>query len=139
MHGMLHDRCGIPMNERRRAQAGSDGVCWSCHICKTTRSIRHGSFFSKPKLPLPLQKWMIAMLWWSREYPVGDMAHEAEIGEDSACNIYQRLKEVCSTKLLQTPIILGGPNVIVQIDESQFKHKPKIISYQHMCTCIVTK
>ena len=112
------------MIERRRAQAGSDGVCWSCRVCHTTKSIRQGSFFSKSKLTL--QKWFIAMVWWSREYPVTEMAQEAEVAENTACDIYQWLREVCSTKLLQTPIVLGGPGVIVQIDESQFKHKPKV-------------
>lgn len=68
------------------------------------------------------------MLWWTREYPVTDMSQEAEITEDTACNIYQWLREVCSTKLLQTPIILGGPGIIVQVDESQYKHKPKVLS-----------
>uniref|UniRef100_A0A1X7UFG7 ISXO2-like transposase domain-containing protein n=1 Tax=Amphimedon queenslandica TaxID=400682 RepID=A0A1X7UFG7_AMPQE len=33
--------------------------------------------------------------------------------------------EVCSTELLQMPIILSGPGIVVQIDESQFKHKRK--------------
>ena len=112
------------MLERQRAQAGSDGISWYCRICKTTKSIRNGSFFSKSKLTL--QKWMIAMLWWTRQYPVIQMSKEAEITEDTACDIYQWLREVCSTKLLNTPIILGGPGVIVQIDESQFKHKPKV-------------
>ena len=41
-------------------------------------------------------------------------------------DIYQWLREVCSNKLLQSPIILGGPGVVVQIDESQFRHKPKV-------------
>ena len=110
------------MTERRRT--GSDGMAWFCCICKTTKSIRIGSFFSRSKLPL--QKWLIAILWWSREYPVCQMAHEAEIGEDTACDIYQWLREVCSTHLLQTPIVLGGSGVVVQVDESQFKHKPKV-------------
>ncbi len=69
---------------------------------------------------------MLAMWWWARQYPVTDAAEEACIGEDTACNIYQWLREVCSTKLINTPITLGGPGVIVQIDESQFKHKPKV-------------
>ena len=112
------------MRERSRAQAGSDGVSWWCPTCKTTKSIRDGSFFSKSKLTL--QKWMIAMLWWSREYPVTLMAEEAEIPENTACCIYQWLREVCSTALLPMPMVLGGPGVIVQIDESQFKHKPKV-------------
>ena len=71
---------------------------------------------------------MIAMLWWSREYPVIEMSHEAEIAEDTACNIYQWLREVCSTKFLQSPMILGGPGIIVQVDESEFKHKPKVLT-----------
>ena len=35
-------------------------------------------------------------------------------------------KGVCSTKLLQSPTILGGPGVVVQIDESLFRHKIKV-------------
>ena len=121
------------MIERRRAQAGSDGVCWSCRVCHTTKSIRQGSFFSKSKLTL--QKWFIAMVWWSWEYPVTEMAQEAEVVENTACDIYQWLREVCSTKLLQNPIVLGGPGVIVQIDESQFKHKSKV---QYTCMRDIT-
>ena len=41
--------------------------------------------------------------------------------------IYQWLCEVCTTKLLQTPIVLGGAGEVVQIDESLFRHKPKVI------------
>ena len=33
---------------------------------------------------------------------------------------------MCTTKLLQSPIILGGLGKIVEIDESQFHHKPKV-------------
>lgn len=55
-----------------------------------------------------------------------DLADEAEISEVSACGIYQWLREVCSTTLLQTPIVLGGAGIVVQADESQFRHKPKV-------------
>ena len=44
----------------------------------------------------------------------------------TAIDIYQWLREVCSTKLLSSPIVLGGPGVVVQIDESLFRHKPKV-------------
>ena len=56
---MYSFRCRGNMNQRARAQAGSDGVCWYCPSCKTTKSIRDGSFFSKSKLTL--QKWMLAI------------------------------------------------------------------------------
>ena len=74
------------MIERKRAQAGSDGVCWACPSCKTTKSIRAGSFFS------PLQKWVLGLLWWAREYPVTAFAEEAEITDHTAIDIYQWLR-----------------------------------------------
>ena len=55
-----------------------------------------------------------------------DMAMEAEIRPSTGCDIYQWLREVCSTKLIATSIRLGGSGVIVQIDESLFRHKPKV-------------
>ena len=63
---------------------------------------------------------------WAREYPVSDAAEEAEISSRVAIDIYQWLREVCTAKLLQTQIILGGPGVVVQIDEFLFRHKPKV-------------
>ena len=56
---------------------------------------------------------MIAILWWTRGYPVIQMSKEAEITEDTAYDIYQWFREGCSAKLLNTPVILGGPGVIV--------------------------
>ena len=102
----------------------TDGVRWRCPICKTSKSIRHGSFFSKSRLPL--QKWLLLLYLWARDYPVKDVAQEAEIDKNVACDVMNWLREVCSTKLLQMPISLGGPSKIVQIDESLFRHKPKV-------------
>lgn len=56
-------------------------------------------------------------------------AEEAKVGRDTAINVYQWLQEVCTTKLLGMPIRLGGPGR-VQIDESLFRHKPKVNKYQ---------
>ena len=66
------------------------------------------------------------MYWWAREYPVSDAAMEAEVDRGTAVDVYCWLQEVCSTKLLSTPIVLGGAGVVVQIDESLFRHKPKV-------------
>ena len=41
-------------------------------------------------------------------------------------DVYQWLREVCSTKPLANPIKLGGPGAVVQADESLFNHKPKV-------------
>ena len=57
-----------------------------------------------------------------------DAADNAEISEKTAIDINQFFRDVCSTKLLQSPIVLGGIGKVVQIDESLFNHKPKVKS-----------
>ena len=67
------------------------------------------------------------MHWWCRQYPVTDAAQEAKVTEATAVQIYQYFRDICSWKLLENaPLQLGGPGVIVQIDESLFRHKPKV-------------
>ena len=106
----------------------SDGFCWRCMSCKTTKSIRDGSFFTKSRLTL--QKWLILIYWWSRQYPVTDAKDEAKVDLGTAIDVYRWLREVCSQRLIDTPIQLGGPGVVVQIDESLFNHKPKVILFK---------
>ena len=101
-----------------------------CASCKTRKSIRKGSLFEKSHITL--QKWLILLYFWAREYPVTTVAEDVGIEKSTACDVYQWLREVCSTKLLQTPITLGGQNVTVQIDESLFRHKPKVHVYTYL-------
>ena len=74
---------------------------------------------------------MVLIYWWVWDSPVSDVAEEAYVGRDTAINVYQWLREVCTTKLLSMPIQLGGPGKVVQIDESLFKHKPKVNSVKY--------
>ena len=71
------------------------------------------------------------MYFWAREYPVGDAAEEAQVQQKTAIDVYQWLREVCSTRLITNgPVVLGGPGAVVQIDESLFRHKPKVAHTQ---------
>ena len=74
----------------------SDEISWWCPQCKSRKTIRDGSFFNKP------------------------------LAKSTAIDVYQWFREVCSTALLSTPVVLGGNGVIVEIDESLFRHKPKV-------------
>ena len=95
---------------------------WYCPQCYTRKSIRAGSFFEKS-----LQKLVLLMYMWVRQYPVKDASEEAEVTEHTAIDMYQWLREVCSHTLVIGPlIILGGQQTIVQIDERLFRHKPKV-------------
>ena len=101
----------------------SDKYRWRCTQCQNRLCLRKGSFYYNSRLPL--QKWMILMHCWAYEYPVTTAAVEASVSEGAAVQVYQYLREVCSTTLINTPIILGGNQTIVQVDESLFRHKPK--------------
>ncbi len=102
----------------------SDGVSWWCRQCKTRKTIRDGSFFTKSRLEL--QQWAILIYWWARQYPVTDASQEAGVDKGTAVDVYRWLREVCSTILLRTPIVLGGAGRVVHIDESLFRHTPKV-------------
>ena len=69
--------------------------------------------------------------FWVREYPVTDATEEAEVHKGTAIDVYQWLREVCSTALVNTHIVLGHTGTIVEIDESLFRHKPKVIKLMH--------
>ena len=49
------------------------------------------------------------MNWWAR-HPVTDAPEEAEVTEATACQVYQWLREVCLTKLINTPICFWRPS-----------------------------
>ena len=75
---------------------------------------------------MTLQKRLLLIYWWARDYPLTDAAEEAEIDAGRAMDVFQWFREVCSTKLLQTPLVLGGAGVVVQVDKSLFRHKPRV-------------
>ena len=55
-----------------------------------------------------------------------DAIYNCKIETRTGIDVYQWLREVCTTKLLQALVVLSGA-VVVQIDESLFRHKPKVI------------
>ena len=105
-----------------------NNIRWRCpdDSCKKSCSVRLGSFFEKSKLSL--QQWVVIIHWWVREYPVTRAAEEAKVTEMTAIQCYQYLRDVCSWRLtsVDSPLLLGGQGVVVQIDESLFRHKPKV-------------
>ena len=58
--------------------------------------------------------------------PVTQATKQAKISKNRYIDIHQFMRDVCTAKLLVTPIILGGPGTIVQIDESLFVHNLKV-------------
>ena len=51
------------------------------------------------------------------------MQHEVGIGRDATIDFNNYLREVCVADLLAHPVIIGGPNTIVEVDESLFPRR----------------
>ena len=109
-----------------------NGYKWWCKACKTSKTLRAGSFFEKSKIPL--RTWILLILLWAYQLLVCTVAQLVVLNKETAINGFQWLREVCSTKLVNTSIILGGSGVVVQINESLFRYKPKVnecLEYSH--------
>ena len=59
---------------------------------------------------------------------MSDTCEELKTLEKTAIQAYQHFRDICSWRLLthDSPLMLGGPGIVVQIDESLFRHKPKV-------------
>ena len=107
--------CTTPMDFQTRSDI-TDGYRWRCPdtTCRKCVTIRENSFFEKYRLTL---KKMAGINILARQYTVSDACEEAQVTAKTAVDVYQWLREVCATTLLQAPIMLGGPSRVVQIDE----------------------
>ena len=115
--------CGVSMEWKKRPTCG-DRFTWRCPMCHCRKSIRNESYFSKSKLSL--QTWLQLIHHWSIDMPVTQAAKQTKVSVKRSIDVYQYLRDVCSSKLLATPIVLGGPGKVVQIDESLFVHTQKV-------------
>ena len=107
------------MEWKKRPTCG-DRFTWWCPMCHCRKSIHNESCFSKSKLSL--QTWLQLIHHWSMDMPVTQAAKQAKVSEKRTIDIYQYLRDMCSSKLLATPTVLGGPGSVVQIDESVCTH-----------------
>ena len=113
---------------KRPTKDTNDGHGWQCIYGQcpkrlTTRTIRAGTFFEKSRLLLA--KLVYLMYLWSQDTMVKNAAETTGISQKTVVQMYQYFRDVCSTKHINSPAQLGGPGIVVQIDENLFNHKLK--------------
>lgn len=120
------------MRELKRRDV-TDLFSWWCPVCKSrNESLRDGSFFSKSRMTL--QKWLLLIFFWIHKESVTKAAELSETSVITAINVYQWLRETCSARLIRDgPAQLGGSNKVVEVDESCFRHKPKVLTVTCHC------
>ena len=124
--------CNKPMIlGKRPTKDTTDGYGWQFIYGRylkrlTTRTIRAGTFFEKSRLPLA--KLLYLMYFGAKT--VKNVAETTGISQKTVVQMYQYFREVCSTKLINSPAQLDGTGIVVQIDKNLFNHKSK---YQRGC------
>ena len=122
-------KCQTPMKLVNRAAEKCDKCAWKCpkKSCRALTTVRKGSWFYGMKLPL--QKIVLIIHQWSGHTPLNITAQNASVSRSTIVQLFQYLRDVCSWKLMSIngpqQAQLGGPGVVVQIDESLFRHKSK--------------
>jgi len=100
-----------------RDRAKRDGYKFRCSKCRTTQSIRKGSFFANSRLSI--DDILCVTFCWACKLSVKSTAIMACVCPSSVCQWFQFIREKCSEALINDQdYTFGGPGVVVQIDES---------------------
>uniref|UniRef100_A0A0P4WJT7 ISXO2-like transposase domain-containing protein n=1 Tax=Scylla olivacea TaxID=85551 RepID=A0A0P4WJT7_SCYOL len=121
------EKCHNNMNWTKHSKC-VDRVVWKCQTkgCtkyKGTTSIRTGSFFARSRLSL--QKWVHIMYLWSERIGETTASRQINLSEKTTIDCFSFFREICASYFQANPVMLGGPGITVEIDESCFSHKPK--------------
>ncbi|KII66429.1 hypothetical protein RF11_02073 [Thelohanellus kitauei] len=110
---MLCEQCSQKMVEHQRNDI-SDKINFVCNRCNTRKSIRSGSFLKDCKVPIKKFLWVVRM--WAHNQ-IG-IASFLSISPTTSANMTKSFRKICSWKLSTLNLTLGGPGIIIQIDES---------------------
>lgn len=105
----------------------NDGFNWRCPQCRSKKSVRLGSFFSRSHLSL--QKLVAFIYMWSVDTPLKYIMHELEITQwNTVVDWSNFCRDVCVEWLVRNPVEIGGLDhqgnpIEVEIDESYYFHR----------------
>ena len=109
--------CSICDRVMTLVKGGGDKRVWRCPTHKSEKSsLRLGSFWENSHLPL---RTLVRLAFlWSFDVPNKTTTSFTGLNKKTVTQWFQYFRDVCSHHLLQNPIMIGGPNVIVEVDES---------------------
>lgn len=108
-----------------RDNKSDNGYHWECPVnqCRKRRSIRAGTFFEDSKIPL--SHWLYIIFLWSIDKSNKKVSLLTGLSLRTVITALQRLRDICSLKILHGNLKLGGRGKTIEIDESMFGHKRK--------------
>ena len=117
-------RCGCNM-ELTETTRVKDGYMWRCtnKRCRTWPSTRSGSFFEGSNIML--SSWLHLMFLWAIQISGSRIARLTSLSKPTVVRALGELRTICSNKVLNAGIKIGGLGKTVEIDESKFGAKRK--------------
>ena len=90
---------------------------WKCPRCNAKLSLLSNSFFAKAHLKIT--EIFHILYQWSSNINATTCSQAVGVSYMTVVQWYQFIREICSLKLIDNNKPLGGPGIIVQIDECQ--------------------
>ena len=111
-------KCGVEMYEGAYVNS-QDGYKWKCPECKSSFSIRFGSLFHPSKLSITsLIQFMY--LWCEDIQSHAIMEKQLQRSPATVVDWKDFMRDICVEEIIQDAEHLGGPGIIVEIDEFKF-------------------
>ena len=107
--------CGRQLTQIRK-KGSTTGFVFRCPGCRRKEALTTGSFFAGSHLAM--KKHLALLYFWSCETSVAEATGHVGVSSATVVQWYLYFRDICSWKLLQAPIVLGGVGTVVQIDES---------------------
>lgn len=119
--------CSVELS-MKKSTANIDGYvyrCYSrqCSFYQKRVSIRTNSFLSVSKISL--KNWVEVLFRWSQGDLIERVMRDISISQPTLIKIYKLIRNEIKKFFSLNPVRLGGENIICQVDESLFCHKPK--------------
>ena len=112
-------RCSSNMELTETTQV-NDGYLWRS---TNKRCRRSGSFFEGSNIPL--STWLHLMFLWAMQISGSKIARLTSLSKPTVIHALSELRTICSNKVLNAEIELGGLGNTMEIDESKFGAKRK--------------
>ena len=119
--GLLHQVRNCQNGHYMILRLRDNGDRWRCRIrgCRSEVGLRRDTWFEGSRVPF--RRIILFIYSWSREYSSGIfMQHEIGFNKNTTVDFNMYMREICAMDLLANPVLAGGPNTIVEVDESLF-------------------
>ena len=113
-------------NESSQVKSKStDGYEFKCNVCGKRSSLRKGSFFSNVHMQLKHLLLLTYLFAVGTPVKYSSIFLNRCISEHSVVQWFNFLREIMSQNLIRHHVLLGGPGVVCQLDESALGRKRK--------------